>query len=428
MTDPSSPPPSPPPDIYTLFPGRKAQIDALLPILTHPTLPAPPTIFLSGLPGTGKTTLLKCLLKDVSNMAWVNCVERFTERLVFEGVLRDWGVGRRCDGIAEFVGVVKEMEAEEKRILVFDKAERLRDMSSTLLPALMRLPDLARFPLTIILVTHLTWTDFRSRIGSLDPSYTVHFPSYTKSETLAILAKDCPPTEDVEFFVSFVEILYEVFSKPCRDVRELRYLVALWFPKYVEPVLNGKVTRQQTSKLFGFIQPHIKDALHSVYLRDLSSHEYQKASVKSNHVYDVDLPYYTKFLLIAAFLASYNPPRLDVRFFSKGDVGSRKKKGGRRGRVSSEGGKMRQQLLGPKAFPIERLLAIFYSILENSLESSIDIYQEIASLVSLRLLVRVTTPDRLDGVKCKCNVGLEFVNAVAKSVKFDVGKYLFDFV
>jgi hypothetical protein len=31
---------------------------------------------------------------------------------------------------------------------------------------------------------------------------------------------------------------------------------------------------------------------------------------------ELELPYRTKFLLIAAFLASYNPARFDLKFFS----------------------------------------------------------------------------------------------------------------
>jgi origin recognition complex subunit 5 len=34
---------------------------------------------------------------------------------------------------------------------------------------------------------------------------------------------------------------------------------------------------------------------------------------------------------------------------------------------------MRQQLLGPKAFPVERMLAIFYSIIDEQLDDGIDI-------------------------------------------------------
>ena len=32
---------------------------------------------------------------------------------------------------------------------------------------------------------------------------------------------------------------------------------------------------------------------------------------------NMELPYYSKFLLIAAYLASYNPAKVDRRFFAK---------------------------------------------------------------------------------------------------------------
>lgn len=38
---------------------------------------------------------------------------------------------------------------------------------------------------------------------------------------------------------------------------------------------------------------------------------------------------------------------------------------------------MRPQLLGPKAFPVERMLAIFYSIIDDTLEDSIDIQTQV---------------------------------------------------
>ncbi|KAI8587013.1 origin recognition complex, subunit 5 [Geranomyces variabilis] len=278
---------------------------------------------------------------------------------------------------------------------------------------------------------------------------------YSREEVLQIIAQDCPSDEEPEFFTGFIAMLYEVFVHPCKDMRELRHLVTLLFPKYVEPVKAGKMTRQQTSKLFGNIQDHLRDALQGLYLRQISSSEWRQGMSATNQPSSagplkpqtragpgaMDLPYYTKFLIIAAFLASYNPPRLDVRFFAKdrSDEVTRRKGGkDRAGRVQKEGGKgfivfhnriqMRQQLLGPKAFPVERMLAIFYSILPDEIESTVDIQMQIASLTTLRLLVRVTAPDRLDGVKCKCNASCEFVKAIGRSVRFDVGQYLYDFV
>lgn len=60
---------------------------------------------------------------------------------------------------------------------------------------------------------------------------------------------------------------------------------------------------------------------------------------------EFELPYYTKFLLLAAFLASYNPPRLDVRYFARsGEVRTRKKGGGtRKTRQADLGGKVNEK-------------------------------------------------------------------------------------
>lgn len=48
-----------------------------------------------------------------------------------------------------------------------------------------------------------------------------------------------------------------------------------------------------------------------------------------------ELPYYSKFLLVSAFLASYNPPRDDARIFSH-DSGLKRKKR-RAGQKSNKG-------------------------------------------------------------------------------------------
>ena len=39
--------------------------------------------------------------------------------------------------------------------------------------------------------------------------------------------------------------------------------------------------------------------------------------ITSNFYFQMELPYYSKFLLIASYIASYNPPKTDKRFFMK---------------------------------------------------------------------------------------------------------------
>ncbi|KAJ9114004.1 hypothetical protein QFC22_005822 [Naganishia vaughanmartiniae] len=102
------------------------------------------------------------------------------------------------------------------------------------------------------------------------------------------------------------------------------------------------------------------------------------------------LPLYAKYLILAAYCASYNSPRSDLRMFGRGPLtlrgktrrsgldgagstgrgyegsGSAGKKVGaglKKQKTLGKAGKVPQALLGPKSFPLERMLAVFQSLL-----------------------------------------------------------------
>lgn len=191
------------------------------------------------------------------------------------------------------------------------------------------------------------------------------------------------------------------------------------------------------------------------------------------------------FLVIASFLASYNPSRLDLRYFLRDDSllslssgkgkslkGGRKlgpgrgRKGAARGRpsksalrVTNEDGQTenlnRQQLLGPKPFPIDRLLSIFQALIteaapETSMvysslipdydecqvdrstlwefrSKTLSVYSQINGLVARRMLVRTSAPDKLGtSINFRTNVSYNVVAVLAKRVKFDLDEWLWD--
>uniref|UniRef100_V5GJS6 Uncharacterized protein n=2 Tax=Kalmanozyma brasiliensis (strain GHG001) TaxID=1365824 RepID=V5GJS6_KALBG len=189
------------------------------------------------------------------------------------------------------------------------------------------------------------------------------------------------------------------------------------------------------------------------------------------------------FLVIASFLASYNPSRLDVRYFLRDDSllslssGSAKGKslkggrklgpgrgraGGRKGRPSKSALRVttdgqtenlnRQQLLGPKPFPIDRLLAIFQALVteaapemslvyagmaeDGPVERSglweyrgktLSVYSQINGLVSRRMLVRTSAQDKLGtSINFRTNVGYGVVSVLAKRVRFELDEWLWD--
>ena len=93
-------------------------------------------------------------------------------------------------------------------------------------------------------------------------------------------------------------------------------------------------------------------------------------SSSAPYVLSFDLPYYAKFFLIAAYLASYNPAKADRRLFVKNHGKERKKK-------RKQQKKQAEQLLGPKPFPLDRLLAIFYAIIEEDVNLTADLLSQV---------------------------------------------------
>ena len=82
------------------------------------------------------------------------------------------------------------------------------------------------------------------------------------------------------------------------------------------------------------------------------------------------------------------------------------------------------QLLGPKMFDLNRMLAIFHVIVDQKVTSTAEIQSQVASLVRLQMLIQ--NGDDLDLPKYKCNVTLDFIRQVAKNVRFELHKYLYD--
>jgi origin recognition complex subunit 5 len=162
------------------------------------------------------------------------------------------------------------------------------------------------------------------------------------------------------------------------------------------------------------------------------------------------LPFYTRLLLIASYLASFNPPKTDITHFMKSAVARRRKKGGGTALTKKSNLKHRKisrKLLGAQTFVLERMLAIFGCLKEDAYASSYsrrrgkrttgdredvsgsaDIQTAVATLASLRLLIKVggaNTVDNLDGgCKYRVAVGWDVVRGIGRSVGIEVEDYL----
>uniref|UniRef100_A0A8D2ZR86 Origin recognition complex subunit 5 n=1 Tax=Scophthalmus maximus TaxID=52904 RepID=A0A8D2ZR86_SCOMX len=421
------------------LPCREAQSAVLLSLMGQPQQYSYPSIFIYGHRASGKSHVMHVLLRELElPHATLSCVECVSGALLFERVLLSLfgheaaALLPRSASLSDFVRVYRQQcslsPAEQTRFIV---TELLRDADANLLPALLRLQELVEDNVTVVLLSEIAWDKFRPNTGCFEP-LLLHFPDYSKGELQQILSQDRHPSYSADFYSSYINILLGVFYSVCRDLRELRHLAALNFSKFCEPVAEGKVKETDTHKLWRNIEPHLKKAMQTVYLREVSSLQWEQMQQMeeketgvvrglSAHTH-IELPYYSKFLLIAAYLASYNPARTDKRFFLK-HHGKIKKTN-----FLKKNEKTSNHLLGPKPFPLDRLLAIFYSVVDNRVAPTASIFSQISSLVTLQLLAQVSHEDQLDAPKYKCAVSMDFICAISRTVNFDIVKYLYDFL
>uniref|UniRef100_UPI0030C8CB38 origin recognition complex subunit 5 isoform 2 n=1 Tax=Mus musculus TaxID=10090 RepID=UPI0030C8CB38 len=400
---------------------REAQVSTLQSLFGERHHFSFPSIFIYGHTASGKTYVTQTLLKTLElPHAFVNCVECFTSRLLLEQILNklshlnssDAGCSTEmtCETFNDFVQLFKQVTS----------AEHLKDQTVYITDR----------NVTVIFLSEIIWEKFRPNTGCFEP-FVLYFPDYSIGNLQKILSHDHPPEYSADFYAAYINILLGVFYTVCRDLKELRHLAVLNFPKYCEPVVKGEAGERDTRKLWRNIEPHLKKAMQTVYLREISSSQWEKlqkdntdpGQLKGLSAYThMELPYYSKFILIAAYLASYNPARTDKRFFLK-HHGKIKKTN-----FLKKHEKTSNHLLGPKPFPLDRLLAILYSIVDSRVAPTANIFSQITSLVTLQLLTIVGHEDQLNGPKYKCTVSLDFIRAIARMVNFDIIKYLYDFL
>lgn len=185
--------------------------------------------------------------------------------------------------------------------------------------------------------------------------------------------KECPDPESASLYKTYLSMILGVFLVACRDFCELRYIAAQHWDAFMEPINRGEIDRTQAVKLWRHLEPKLRTSLNQVYVRGPDSCGTQ-IGLK------MELPFFSKFLIIAAYLASYNPARYDRRLFVKAKEGRKNKD---KGLKSLKKQKLHNaaRLMGPKVFPIDRLMAIFYSIVEERVTPSLNIFVQVSLLI-----------------------------------------------
>ncbi|CAG8514931.1 28722_t:CDS:2, partial [Dentiscutata erythropus] len=137
--------------LFEEFPGRTRQIETLLNWFGTPKEKTPPVIFIHGNRALGKTELIKRLFKlgfTSRQYSFLDCRVCYSIEDLFGITLNNLtGEQLSCKNINDFAMELQEIcEIDsETRYMIFDNADVLWDLSSTLTPALMTLPQWANW-------------------------------------------------------------------------------------------------------------------------------------------------------------------------------------------------------------------------------------------------------------------------------------------
>ncbi|PVH80902.1 hypothetical protein DL98DRAFT_654352 [Cadophora sp. DSE1049] len=472
------------------FPCRDQQIRTLATLISVRGAGSR-NLVLHGLEATGKSAITKALLEELSNpltkgetngtkhddslrFAIVKSAECIGGRHLLEQTVgavaraMEWkdNVGR-CENLAQLAVELGRLvdswtasgdEGKVRRfVLVFDGIDRQKDAPPTLLQALGRLGEIIPNLTTIFIVTSP-----RPNLLHIPGVPHISFPAYTKPELLQILALTTPtpelPKETKETWSRYCSAVWDSLSKHSgRDILSFRSVCLRLWPRFIKPILDGSLNPSPFSRLLlanrslfqadsALIHNLVSNASISTSTQAQSNHLTTTSTTKTKYTgIGAQLPYFSRLLLVAAYLASFNPPKTDTTFFMKAAASKRRKKGGGTALTKGRPGvtkhrKIARKLLGPQAFVLERMLAIFHAIREDAdggargrgkgkrVEGAADVQMAVATLASLRLLVRmgsVGSVDVLDaGTKYRVAVGWEVVRGIARSVGVEVEDYL----
>lgn len=392
-------------------------------------------------------------------------------------------------------------DEEPKMVLLVERAERLKDNLPDLIVPLTRLAELSQVKITTIFLSSARWEDIKPPLGASPDPYFIDIDPPSKQDTVDSLlfefrstsaAQARAGTQDKSYHPSllplyeqYVEHVYNVCSLYTTDIQELQYIAAARWPGFVKPVLqeqsdaNGdgdpdpdgtynELTLPASDgrmRLLKFFTPSLTAALDELHPRltnatdwalandpDMPAPEDARCQTNTEGSIIVDhLPRMSKFILLAAFLASTNPAKSDVRMFGRG--ADKQKRRRRKSASPKKAGaqttvaKVSQRLLGPVVFPLDRLLAILGALLEeNDVENRphdpcfelagehtdmelgrVHIYAAITELTSMRALHRTTAVEKLEGPPMyKCGISFWVAGALAKDLQVPLNDLMWD--
>lgn len=441
-----------------------------------------PSVIVQGYKSVGKTLVVKQFLDDVAiKKTIVNCDEFLTQKLLLQKCLhrirQDSGVDLSkyhqkfmykgleaarasvlCETFSQFLialeQFVQETNYQDPHVLVLDRFDECLDQTNDLFRSFIKLREHSLVKnLTVIFIT--SHEDPREIAPFVVPH--VYFTPYTQEQINDILSEQYPreitqglvdKSKWQTFSRLVVDLLHDYTGT---DISLLKDICDKLWPDFCKKLMYDKST--DFLKLLRALRDEIfqDDIITNSTVTNASS-DNDDANMKASSL--GDLPYHSKFILIASYLASYTEVKQDMQLFSRVKTGNKKAK-----KVDIK--KSDARFMSAAYFDIERLKAILSVIYRNESTTlsrnnqeflnlyhdhsekdlarkeaefssftpnkSVDINIQIGTLLSLGMIGRTYTLDTLSSrVRWKCNLSWDVIRSIAEEIQFPLENYIID--
>ncbi|EFO27437.1 origin recognition complex subunit 5 [Loa loa] len=295
-------------------------------------------------------------------------------------------------------------------VVILNNAEMLLNFPPSFLQALFSIPKKYGGTIKLVSVARLPWTRFEITEHISSPVQFA-FEALSKGEVQEALSTR------LNFDNNFVRCMLDMVYSVCRDLNQLSYIIEkLWDTGTNDENWANSAASNKLKTCYAVRGQNSTDDL--FYRSERRPEEDGQSFCLSTSA---------KYLLIAAYCASYNPPSSDRRFFTKNHGKQRRRAPATKG--------LRNNLesaheTGPKPFPIQRLLFIYLAMLEKHdmrNHCAADIHAQVAELCAMGFLNRVSADGNLDTPKYRCIATFEFSEQLAKTVGIEIRDFLIDF-
>lgn len=256
--------------------------------------------------------------------------------------------------------------------------------------------------LCVILISRVSWDSFQqgSSYEENGPA-SLFFPAYTVSQLQEILARERrvlvaqnPTTatkdagdrgaeaeaddeeEEVKQWKRYLNLLVPSVGQYTGSIHMVRYLASKLHPWYASDATGSafkpklqKVIQHMRAK--GMSNVTLSEFFERERLTQQHHHQPSQQIEVHSHNFVQSLPYMGKMLLLAAYIAGWNPSSSDKRVF--GNLRSAKRRRKDPMLITKKASKIEEaKLLGPGTFTVDRLLATLRSLLKCEGEYFLD--------------------------------------------------------